>query len=150
MEDKTIEQLAYEVIAGIWGNGEERKQLLTAAGYDYEAVQAKVNEILANNQIGDDPEPILGTPVQEPTEDDKPTYTGESGKWEINWRQKLSSRKFWAALAALIVSLIAFFGADEQVQTQVTGLITAVGSLVVYMLAESWVDASRAGAGRND
>lgn len=148
MEDKTIEQLAYEVIAGIWGNGEERKRLLINAGYDYEAIQAKVNEILANNQI-EDPEPILGEPVQEPAEDDKPTYTGEPGKWEINWRQKLSSRKFWAALAALIVSLIAFFGADQETITRVTSLVTAVGSLVVYMLAESWVDASREGA-KND
>ena len=31
---------------GAWGNGEERKQRLTAAGYDYSAVQAKVNELM--------------------------------------------------------------------------------------------------------
>ena len=44
---KTIEEIAYEVIAGKWGNGNERKELLTAAGYDYSAVQSKVNEILS-------------------------------------------------------------------------------------------------------
>ena len=43
---KTVEELAREVIAGKWGNGEERKIKLTNAGYDYSAVQAKVNEIL--------------------------------------------------------------------------------------------------------
>ena len=43
---KTVEELAREVIAGQWGNGEERKIKLTNAGYDYSAVQAKVNEIL--------------------------------------------------------------------------------------------------------
>lgn len=43
---KTVEELAREVIAGKWGNGEERKIKLTNAGYDYPAVQAKVNEIL--------------------------------------------------------------------------------------------------------
>lgn len=44
---KTVTQLAQEVIAGKWGTGTVRKQKLTAAGYDYEAVQAKVNELLA-------------------------------------------------------------------------------------------------------
>lgn len=43
---KTVDELAQEVIAGKWGNGAERKQRLTAAGYDYAAVQARVNEIL--------------------------------------------------------------------------------------------------------
>ncbi|MCQ2477997.1 MAG: N-acetylmuramoyl-L-alanine amidase [Clostridia bacterium] len=40
---KTNEQLANEVIKGLWGNGAERKQKLTAAGYDYTAVQSIVN-----------------------------------------------------------------------------------------------------------
>ena len=43
---KTVEELANEVIAGAWGNGDERKQRLTDAGYNYDEVQAKVNEIL--------------------------------------------------------------------------------------------------------
>lgn len=43
---KTVEQLAREVIAGRWGNGSERKNRLTEAGYSYAAVQAKVNELL--------------------------------------------------------------------------------------------------------
>ena len=45
---KTNEQLADEVIAGKWGNGAERKQRLTAAGYDYNAVQAIVDKKLAS------------------------------------------------------------------------------------------------------
>ncbi|MBR0373220.1 MAG: hypothetical protein IJH91_01685 [Mogibacterium sp.] len=44
--DKSVEQLAKEVIQGKWGNGDERKKKLTAAGYDYSAVQKKVNEML--------------------------------------------------------------------------------------------------------
>lgn len=43
---KTVDQLAKEVIDGKWGNGEDRKKRLTAAGYDYNAVQKKVNEIM--------------------------------------------------------------------------------------------------------
>ena len=44
---KSVAEVAREVIAGKWGNGEDRKKRLTAAGYDYKAVQAKVNELLA-------------------------------------------------------------------------------------------------------
>ena len=43
---KTNSELANEVIAGKWGNGEERKRRLTAAGYDYDAVQAIVNKLV--------------------------------------------------------------------------------------------------------
>jgi N-acetylmuramoyl-L-alanine amidase CwlA len=43
---KTVDELAREVIAGKWGNGNTRKNRLTEAGYNYSEVQAKVNEIL--------------------------------------------------------------------------------------------------------
>lgn len=43
---KTVDELASEVLDGKWGNGDERKKRLTAAGYDYYAVQKRVNEIL--------------------------------------------------------------------------------------------------------
>ena len=44
--EKTISQIADEVIAGKWGNGTARKTKLEAAGYDYDAVQAEVNRKL--------------------------------------------------------------------------------------------------------
>lgn len=43
---KSVDELAREVIRGNWGNGEERKRRLTEAGYDYSAVQKRVNELL--------------------------------------------------------------------------------------------------------
>lgn len=42
---KTVDQLAQEVIRGQWGNNPERRQRLEAAGYDYDAVQARVNQL---------------------------------------------------------------------------------------------------------
>lgn len=44
--EKSIDDIAREVIAGKWGDNPERKQRITAAGYDYAAVQAAVNKIL--------------------------------------------------------------------------------------------------------
>lgn len=43
---KTVDELAREVIRGLWGNGTERKNRLTEAGYDYRAVQRRVNELI--------------------------------------------------------------------------------------------------------
>ena len=43
---KSVEEIAKEVIRGNWGNGQERKDKLAAAGYNYDEVQAKVNELL--------------------------------------------------------------------------------------------------------
>ncbi|MBQ8927845.1 MAG: LysM peptidoglycan-binding domain-containing protein [Oscillospiraceae bacterium] len=43
---KSAAAVAQEVLTGIWGNGAERKMRLTAAGYDYAAVQTEVNRIL--------------------------------------------------------------------------------------------------------
>lgn len=43
---KSIEEIAKEVIRGNWGNGQERKNRLTAAGYNYSEVQKKVNQML--------------------------------------------------------------------------------------------------------
>ena len=42
---KSVEEVALEVIAGKWGNGEERKKALISAGYVYSDVQNKVNEL---------------------------------------------------------------------------------------------------------
>lgn len=43
---KSVTEIAKEVIAGKWGNGDDRKKKITAAGYDYSAVQKKVNELM--------------------------------------------------------------------------------------------------------
>jgi hypothetical protein len=46
---KSIDEIAREVIAGKWGNGQDRRDRLTADGYDYDAIQSRINVILACN-----------------------------------------------------------------------------------------------------
>lgn len=43
---KSVDELAREVLQGKWGNGAERKKRIEAAGYDYAAVQKKVNQLV--------------------------------------------------------------------------------------------------------
>lgn len=57
-EEKTIEQLAQEVLEGKWGNGSERKIRLISAGYDYSAVQNAVNELVKKVEEPNTPEEI--------------------------------------------------------------------------------------------
>lgn len=47
LDKKSNEEMANEVIQGKWGNGDERKKKLEAAGYDYNAIQKIVNEKMA-------------------------------------------------------------------------------------------------------
>ena len=47
---KSALDVAREVLEGKWGNGADRKKKLEDAGYDYNAVQSKVNELLNNNK----------------------------------------------------------------------------------------------------
>ena len=50
---KSIDQLAIEVLAGVWGNGIQRKGKLIAEGYDYDAVQKRVNEIVEERKASE-------------------------------------------------------------------------------------------------
>lgn len=60
----------------------------------------------------------------------------------IDWKRKLSSRKFWAALAALVGAVAVVCGAGESVITEVTAIISAAGVLAAYILGESIVDSN--------
>lgn len=61
----------------------------------------------------------------------------------INWKQKLSSRKLWAALVGVVVGVAMAFGMDEGEWTEVAGIITSLVSVVAYIFGEAKVDAAR-------
>lgn len=63
--DKSIEAIAKEVIAGKWGNGNIRINNLIKAGYDYSAVQAKVNELLGANKQAQPPKKSIDAIARE-------------------------------------------------------------------------------------
>lgn len=62
---------------------------------------------------------------------------------EINWKQKLTSRKLWVALVGFITALLVAFKLEEAVIAQVAAVIMAFGTLISYILAEGWIDAKR-------
>lgn len=64
----------------------------------------------------------------------------------VNWKQKLTSRKLWAALVGVIVGLAAAFGIEENEYAQIVGVVGSIVSAVSYIFGESAVDAARENA----
>lgn len=62
---------------------------------------------------------------------------------KINWRQKLSSRKFWSMVSAVIVCVLKLLKAEQEVIVEVTSLVGAISAVVIYILAEAYVDGKR-------
>lgn len=63
---------------------------------------------------------------------------------EINWLQKLTSRKFWAAVISFITAILVFFNVSTEQMERIVALIGAFASLIAYTLAEGMVDKARA------
>lgn len=62
---------------------------------------------------------------------------------KINWRMKLSSRKFWAALVGFVSATLFAFNVAEADIEKITGVIMAGSSLISYILAEGYIDGKR-------
>ena len=60
---------------------------------------------------------------------------------KVNWKQKLTSRKFWAAIIAVVMSVMTMFQVDSLTQTHVEALGWGIGALIAYILGEGLVDA---------
>ena len=69
---KSVDEVAREVIRGEWGNGSDRRQRLEAAGYDYDAVQDRVNAILTGDEPEQPAEPAPAEPTEPATEPEQP------------------------------------------------------------------------------
>lgn len=62
---------------------------------------------------------------------------------KINWKQKLTSRKFWAAVIGFVTAVMVACGASDLSIEQAAAIITAAGTLIAYIIGEGMVDAAR-------
>ena len=62
----------------------------------------------------------------------------------MDWKQKLTSRKFWAAIANFVTMLIIALGGAQQTATQITALIMAGAGVIAWIVAEGMADAAGA------
>ena len=59
---------------------------------------------------------------------------------------RLRSRKFWLAIGSYLSSILIAFNISEDVIARVTIIVSGIGALIVYILAEAAVDKKRAEA----
>ncbi|MCI8295603.1 MAG: hypothetical protein HFG22_06925 [Lachnospiraceae bacterium] len=65
----------------------------------------------------------------------------------IDWTRKLTSRKFWTAVASFTSMMILATGGTKNTATQVTALIMAGASVVAYIIGEGLTDAANTDVG---
>jgi len=64
----------------------------------------------------------------------------------IDWKRKLTSRKFWLAVTGLIAGIIIACNGGEETAKTISGILMSAGSIVAYILGESWTDAAADGS----
>ena len=64
---------------------------------------------------------------------------------KIDWKRKLTSRKFWAAVANFVSMLLIMLKVDENSATQAVALIMAGAGVIAYIIGEGIADAGAAG-----
>lgn len=62
----------------------------------------------------------------------------------IDWKRKLTSRKFWAAVADFVGMLLIALHLSEDTATQITALIMAGAGVIAYIVGEGLADAANA------
>jgi hypothetical protein len=60
----------------------------------------------------------------------------------MDWKKKLTSRKFWMAVCTFVAGLIVAFGGSAEVAETVSGCIMSGAAVVAYIIAEGLADAS--------
>ncbi len=60
----------------------------------------------------------------------------------MDWKKKLTSRKFWTAIVGFVTPLCLAFGVTQTDTTQIASIIMAGGTLIAYIIGEGMVDAS--------
>ncbi|HNX63940.1 MAG TPA: hypothetical protein PKI60_01970 [Oscillospiraceae bacterium] len=69
---------------------------------------------------------------------------------KIDWKQKLSSRKFWAAIAGIVTAILIILNTDELTIERTAALISAEGTLIAYILTEGSIDESSVKENENE
>lgn len=68
----------------------------------------------------------------------------------IDWKRKLSSRKFWAAIIGFVTPLLLSFGVSDELVTQIAGIIISGATAIAYILGEGLVDANHVSGEKTD
>lgn len=66
---------------------------------------------------------------------------------KVNWKQKLTSRKFWAAVVGFVTPILIVFNVPNLTIEQVSTIIMSGATVIAYIIGEGLVDANRENKG---
>ena len=66
---------------------------------------------------------------------------------KIDWKTKLTSRKFWAAVTGFVSAILVAFNVNDLTIEQVISIISACSVLIAYIIGEGLVDSARVSSG---
>lgn len=69
---------------------------------------------------------------------------------KVDWKSKLTSRKFWLAVVSLVTAILVVFNVPELTVEQVTTIIMAFGTVIAYIIGEGLVDSARINSSTNE
>lgn len=108
---------------------------------EYEVIEISAEELAEKNTPGEVEEYII---------EQADAAKLKSGA-VIDWKQKLSSRKLWAAVLSVVLMCVSAVFGEEMTAEVAEVLKTAVYGLIAYIFGEGIVDAAReVGAGKVD
>lgn len=61
---------------------------------------------------------------------------------KIDWKRKLTSRKFWVAVVGFITAILVALHIDQMTIEQVTAIVSAMATLIAYIIGEGLTDAA--------
>ena len=62
---------------------------------------------------------------------------------KVNWKQKLTSRKFWSAVIGFVTAILVALKIDSLTIEQVVSVVSATSILIAYIIGEGMVDSAR-------
>lgn len=69
---------------------------------------------------------------------------------KIDCKRKLTSRKFWVAVIGFITAILVALHIDQMTVEQVTAIVSAMATLIAYIIGEGMTDAAHIREGKDD
>lgn len=69
---------------------------------------------------------------------------------KIDWKRKLTSRKFWIAVTTMATCYIMAFGGTAETAETVTGCIAATATAIAYVIGEGLTDSTNVNSGKDN
>ena len=69
---------------------------------------------------------------------------------KIDWKRKLTSRKFWISIAGFVAGMIVIFGGSQEVADKISGSIMSGAAVIGYVVGEGLADGNNSSTSNDE